>query len=125
MNAVCPHCQHRFVYENEPEVCMGAVKCPRCPALLTQEAADYSSDHLTGPWSGTVWHGKRISRSPTYSDRSEAEKWIRAQRHRFHPKHWMRSTLLHRGFLHQINAHQRGNRHIAAKKVAETLLDLS
>lgn len=124
MNTDCPRCHHRFVYEDEPEICMGAVQCPRCALVLTQEAADYSSAHLTGPWSGVAWHGKRISRSPTYRERGEAEKWVRAQRKRFHPRHWMRSTLLHKGFLHQVNPNQRGVRRIeSAEKVVSALLD--
>lgn len=114
MNAACPHCHHEFVYENEPEICMGAVKCPRCPAVLTQENIR--------PWSATVWHGKRIRRSPTFDDQKEAEKWVQTQRRDFHPRHWVRSALLRRGFFHQSNPNQRGKRHVAVKKVVEVLI---
>lgn len=110
----CPGCAHNFVYETEPEVCMGAIQCPQCAKVLTQETRK--------PWSGVAWHGKRISRSPTYDERSEAEKWLAAQRRRFHPKHWMRSTLLKQGLLHHINANQRGLKRVSAQKVVENLL---
>ncbi len=34
---ICQSCGAVFDYSNEPEVCMGAVKCPKCSSILDQE----------------------------------------------------------------------------------------
>ncbi|KKL07964.1 hypothetical protein LCGC14_2580710, partial [marine sediment metagenome] len=34
---ICQSCGFIFNYSNEPEVCMGAVKCPKCGSILDQE----------------------------------------------------------------------------------------
>jgi hypothetical protein len=46
----CPHCRGYFDYGRQPEVSMGAVKCPRCGKTVPQGKFNTKSNELCRRW---------------------------------------------------------------------------
>jgi hypothetical protein len=71
-------------------------------------------------WSSVVWRGRKVRKSPGFDSQHLAAKWADEQRGDFHPKHWVKSTLLKNGLLHQIRGQARGTRKIGSgRRVAK------
>jgi len=45
---MCGACKKQVDYGKQPEVCMGAIKCPHCKTVIDQKGAPHSTDSYTG-----------------------------------------------------------------------------